>query len=193
MQVQMLWVLIQQDEFKSFFANMWGNTFAWETIVASTRCSEICGRLLLWRKHLTHLIAFLQIWENCTVQTAQKLSNCLEKNCRSYKMYWKLRFICVIVVFWRNLDLYAHILCNVCANTPGQSWKHFQYEVWGRRRLRLGGDDLDTVSGLLKAPVSRTKTAVVVTVWFDHYYYNKPQSFIRLLNPPHLTQNPSYW
>ena len=120
-----------------------------------------------------------------------KINKSLEKNCRSYKMYWKLRFICLIVVFWRNLDLYAHILCNVCANTPGQSWKHFQYEVWGRRRL--GGDDLDTVSGLLKAPVSRTKTAVVVIVWFDHYYYNKPQSFIRLLNPPHLTQNPSYW
>ena len=117
------------------------------------------------------------------------------KNCRSYKMYWKLRFICLIVVFWRNLDLYAHILCNVCANTPGQSWKHFQYEVWGRRPEvgGGGGDDLDTVSGLLKAPVSRTKTAVVVIVWFDHYYYNKPQSFIRLLNPPHLTQNPSYW
>ena len=121
-----------------------------------------------------------------------KINKSLEKNCRSYKMYWKLRFICLIVVFWRDLN-FTHIFCAtyVCANTPGQSWKHFQYEVWGRRRL--GGDDLDTVSGLLKAPVSRTKTAVVVIVWFDHYYYNKPQSFIRLLNPPHLTQNTSYW
>ena len=69
MQVQMLWVLIQQDEFKSFFANTWGNTFAWETIVASTRCSEICGVVLL--KHITHLIVFCK-YESIALWKLQK-------------------------------------------------------------------------------------------------------------------------
>ena len=105
--------------------------------------------------------------ELCTVLTVQRLSTCLGKICHSYNMYWKLSFdMSNCGILWQLGFVRTYFVQRMC--------KHSRpvletFTIWSLRPPEVEGwGDLDTVSSLLKAPFSRTKTAVVMIVWCDH-------------------------